>query len=110
MASCENPPQRLEKVRIKKLKATVQHFVIPATRDECLTLIRQGLAGHGLNATQAVVEGATFKLTFLHSGSGRAKSVEFSVTLPSRCSLRTKSEELQAIGQRCLNMWGMVDA
>jgi hypothetical protein len=95
---------------IKKLRANVQHFEVPATRDEWLDLIRQGLAGYGLSATQAVVEGATFKLTMLRNGSGRARTVEFTINLPGRCNLRYKSEEFQAIGQRCLNLWGMIDA
>jgi hypothetical protein len=95
---------------IKKLRATVQYFEVPATRDEWLDLIRQGLAGYGLGATQAVVEGVTFKLSMLRNGSGRARSVEFTILLPGRCNLRSKAEDLQAIGHRCLNMWGMIDA
>ena len=85
---------------IKKLRANVQHFEVPATRDEWLDLIRQGLAGYGLSATQAVVEGVTFKLTMLRNGSGRARSVEFTIALPSRCDLRRKPEEFQAIVEK----------
>lgn len=88
---------------IKKLRANVQHFEVPATRDEWLDLIRQGLAGYGLSATQAVVEGVTFKLTMLRNGSGRARSVEFTspvaaISAGSRRSFRRSASGASICG------------
>ena len=72
-----------------------------------LELVQQGLAGYGLTPTQAVVEGATFRLTLLRGG--RSRTLEFTIALPSRCTVRTKSDELIAIGKRCLAQWGMIN-
>lgn len=92
---------------IKQLRATVQEFESTICRTEWLELVQQGLAGYGLTPTQAVVEGATFRLTLLRGG--RSRTLEFTIALPSRCTVRTKSDELIAIGKRCLTQWGMIN-
>jgi hypothetical protein len=92
---------------IKQLRATVQEFESTICRSEWLELVQQGLAGYGLTPTQAVVEGATFRLTLLRGG--RLRTLEFTIALPSRCTVRTKSDELIAIGKRCLAPWGMIN-
>ena len=61
-------------------------------------------------APQAIVEGATFKLTFVRNGCGRGRSVEFTVVLPSRFRVSSSSDEMLALGKRCLSRWGMIDA
>ena len=40
---------------------------------------------------------------------GRSRILEFTIALPSRCTVRTKSDELLAIGKRCLAQWGMIN-
>lgn len=94
---------------IKQLKATVQEFEPTTSRSEWLDLIRRGLAGYELSPTQAIVEGATFRLTLARTGSGRARTVEFTVVLPSRFRVSSKSDEMLALGKRCLRRWGMID-
>ncbi|MFO0903683.1 MAG: hypothetical protein U0939_11825 [Pirellulales bacterium] len=93
---------------IKQLRATVQEFESTICRSEWLELVQRFLAGLGLAPTQAVVEGATFRLTLLRGG--RSRVLEFTIALPSRCTVRTKSDELLAIGKRCLAQWGMINA
>lgn len=93
--------------QIRKLRATVQVFDPTICRTEWLDLIRRGLAGFDVSPTQAIVEGATFRLTVRGAG-GRARSLEFTVALPCRCTIHTQSEELAAIGKRCLRNWGMI--
>jgi hypothetical protein len=94
---------------IKQLKANVQEFEPTTSRSEWMDLIRRGLAGYGLSPTQAIVEGATFRLTLARNGSGRARTVEFTVVLPSRFRVSSKSDEMLALGKRCLRRWGMID-
>ena len=91
---------------IRKLRATVQEFEFPICRSEWLELIQRGLAGYGVMPTQAVVEGATFRITLFRDG--RPRTLEFTIVLPSRCTVRTKSDELIAVGKRCLKQWGIV--
>lgn len=95
---------------IRKLRSNLQVFDAAITRSEWLDLIQRALLAYGVGPTQAVVEEAKFKITLLRNGLNRPRSTEIRVVLPSRCSLRNKSEEWQAIGLRCLNLWGMIDA
>jgi hypothetical protein len=45
-----------------------------------------------------------FHLTFMHEGEGRAKGLTFNVGLHS-CDLKSKPDEMRAIGERCLKLW-----
>jgi hypothetical protein len=40
----------------------------------------------------------------MHEGAGRAKGLTFNVGLHS-CDLKSKPDEMRAIGERCLKLW-----
>ena len=107
---------RLSRIRLTPISTSdpVETYELkfkPAvTRPQWLEVIRNHLAGHGLRPTQVIVEQASFQLMFLRNGCGRSRSITFTVAPPSSCDLTHKSEEMREIGQRCLSMWGMINA
>jgi hypothetical protein len=109
------------KVRLSRIRLTPTLTSYPVTsyelkfsptitRPQWLEVIQNQLEGHGLRPTQVLVEQATFQLTFLRTGGGRSRSLTFTIAMPSNCDLKTKPDDIREVGQRCLNMWGMVDA
>ncbi len=49
----------------------------------------------------------TFRLTFLHEGSGRQPTLTFDVSTPGSCNLKSKPDEQREVGERCLKRWGV---
>jgi hypothetical protein len=44
-----------------------------------------------------------FELRF--SADARPRPLRFSVSCPNSCDLKSKPDELRAIGERCLRLW-----
>ena len=51
----------------------------------------------------------TFRLTFAHEGTGRARTLTFSVGHPDSCDLKSKPDDMRAVGERCLKLWGIAN-
>lgn len=51
------------------------------------------------------VRQATFRLKFMHDGVGRPKTLTFSVSCPDSCDLKSKTDDMRAVGERCLKLW-----
>ena len=75
-------------------------------RPRWLAIIQRQLEALDLSTDQVLVQQATFQIFFLNAGLGRARTATFSVSLPSYCDLKTKSDEVREIGERCcLRRW-----
>ncbi len=55
------------------------------------------------------VRAATFELEFLPDAAHCVKKMSFTVTAPSTCDLKSKSDEMRLVGERCLRIWGVID-
>ena len=84
-------------------------FTPRVQRHEWIDIIHRQIAALGLKRNEVKVRQAAFQLKFMNAGVGRAKSMTFTVNLPSACDLKTKSDDLQEIGVRCLQKWGILD-
>jgi len=51
------------------------------------------------------VRQASFRLTFMHDGVGRPKTLSFNVSCPDSCDLKSKTDDMRAAGERCLRLW-----
>jgi hypothetical protein len=80
-------------------------FASKVTRRQWVDVIHQQIAALGLTPAQIEVRQASFQLLFVPGGMGRTKSATFTVSLPSACDLKTKSDEIREIGERCLKRW-----
>ena len=62
------------------------------------------LDAKNLPLSQLRVVHVRFHVTFMHEGEGRAKGFTFNVGLHS-CNLKSKPDEMRAVGERCLKLW-----
>ena len=84
------------------------HFEPTTCRRQWTETIHQILKALGLAPEEVNVKKASFQLTFFQQGFGRTKTMTFTVSTPSSCDLKTKTDELHEIGNRCLQRWGML--
>ena len=82
-----------------KLDADPQSFV-----GDIYQMIDRYLNAENLPLSMLRVVHAQAHLTFMHEGAGRAKGLTFNVGLHS-CDLKSKPDEVRAIGERCLKLW-----
>lgn len=65
--------------------------------------ISEYLNTHRLTPERVRVKQMSFKLSF--APDAPARSLSFTVGCPSTCDLKSKPDELRAIGERCLRLW-----
>lgn len=53
------------------------------------------------------VRQVSFRVTFMHDGVGRPKTLSFNVSSPDSCDLKSKTDDMRAVGERCLKLWGI---
>jgi len=70
--------------------------------------IERWLQAKHIPAESTRVLKATFRLTFQHEGPGRTPTVTFGVGVPSSCDLKSKPDDKRMVGERCLELWGVV--
>lgn len=77
-------------------------------RGDIYQMIERYLDGDNLPLSKLRVVHARFCLMFMHEGSGRAGKLTFNVGRNS-CDLKSKTDEMRAIGERCLKLWRIVN-
>ena len=82
-------------------------FSQSATLEVVSSRIRERLADQGMPPELLKVKQAAFQLQFVSDGRLRPRTMTFSVSSPNACDLKSKPDELRAIGERCLKMWGI---
>ena len=111
----------IARVRLSRIRLATNNNTFPVqtfdlqfrravTRPQWLNVIHHDLEAHELRVNQIVVQQATFQLIFIKNGFARTKTMTFTVSVPSRCNLKEKSDEDREVGERCLNLWGMSNA
>jgi len=83
-------------------------FNVEARQSNWTEVIARTLAAHDLEPTQVFVDQATFQLMFHDGAFGSSKSMTFSVSLPSCCDLKSKSDQFREMGERCLRRWNIL--
>lgn len=82
-----------------------QNATLVVVRDEINRLLKH----MDLTRDQVSVTEAAFQLQFQSNGRGRARTMSFYVSSPNSCDLKSKSEEMRAIGERCLRNWRILN-
>lgn len=109
----------ITEVRVRRLRLEVagspgRRVMLEAgpkdARDAVYQMLERYLNRKPLPSSALRVTGATFTLTFASEDGARPKTLTFEVNHPSSCDLKSKSDELRAVGERCLKQWGMSNA
>ena len=107
---------RINRIRIvpKDVKQKVRYeeigFTTHTTLNMVSTELRERLADQNLLREQVSVSQVSFQLQFHSDGRSRPRTMTFHVRSPNSCDLKSKSEELRAIGERCRRLWRVTDA
>jgi len=94
---------RLETVGSPRRRITLEADPRGHSRD-IYRMVERYLNSEALPLSKLRVVHAKFSLTFLHEGKGRPKTLTFNVGRNS-CDLKSKTDEMRAIGERCLKLW-----
>jgi len=113
-----DPADRVAEVQVRSLRLEIigsprRRITLDADpqghRGDIYQMIERYLDSSKLPLGKLRVVHAKFCLTFMHEGKGRAKTLTFNVGRNS-CDLKSKTDEMRAVGERCLKLWGIVDA
>ena len=115
-----DPADRIATVRINRIRLAPRGpkerlryeelgFTSHTTLDMASTELRERLADQGLCQKRVSVQQVAFQLQFLSDGRSRPHTMTFKLSSPNSCDLKSKSDEMREIGERCLKMWGITD-
>lgn len=111
-----DPADRIASVRIDRIRIEpkgvdrgVRYEEIGFDRQATLSVVRGELQRRlkllNLHRDQVSVSEVGFQLQFQSNGRSRARTMSFYVSSPNSCDLKSKSDEMRAIGERCLRNW-----
>jgi hypothetical protein len=112
------PGDRIAEVQVRSLRLEIvgaprRRMTLDADpeghRGDIYQMIERYLNAGQLPISKMKVIHARFCLIFMHEGSGRPKTLMFNVGRNS-CDLKSKTDDMRAIGERCLKLWRIVDA
>lgn len=116
-----DPADQIAAVRLCRIRLAPRHvtnavsyeelgFSTHTTLNMVSTELRERLADQGLSPGLVTVKQAAFQLQFHGNGRSRPRSLSFQVSVPNSCDLKSKPDELRAVGERCLKRWRIVNA
>ena len=110
-----DPADRIAKVQVRSLRFEIvgaprRRITLDADPQsypgDIYQMIERYLNADHLPLSQLRVIHVRFHVTFINEGNGRAKGLTFNVGLHS-CDLKSETDEMRAIGERCLKRWGI---
>lgn len=115
-----DPADRIAAVRIRRIRIVpkgtdrpIWYEEIGFHEDATISVVRDELNRRlkhlNLDRDQVAVTEAAFQLQFQTNGRSRTRTMSFYVSSPNSCDLKSKSEEMRAIGERCLRNWRILN-
>jgi len=113
-----DPQDRIAEVQVRSLRLEVvgaprRRITLDADpqghRGDIYQMIDNYLNADALPSATLRVTHVKFCLTFMNEGQGRAKTLTFNVG-PNSCDLKSKPEDMRAVGERCLKLWRIDNA
>ncbi|MCG3178608.1 MAG: hypothetical protein BIFFINMI_00936 [Phycisphaerae bacterium] len=111
-----DPADRVAEVRVRKMGLAAvdspgDEITVKAggshDRNHIYDLIDQWLDARNLPMTRVQVTRVTVTLKFMSDGQRKARTMTFDVSCPNSCNLKSKPDEMRAVGERCLKLWGV---
>lgn len=102
---------RITRMRLEPRDAPGRHIEIKANpkgpRDDIYQMIHGDLNRHSVAPSRVHVRQAGFRLTFMSENGARPKVLSFNVRCPNWSDLKSRPDEMRAVGERCLRLWGI---
>jgi len=67
--------------------------------------VSQFLKAYGLSRSQLTVVQAGIQIEFQSDGKRRSRTMTFNVSTPNTCDLKSKPDDVRAVGERCIRRW-----
>jgi hypothetical protein len=113
-----DPADRVAEVQVRSLRLEIlgsprRRITLDADPQghsgDIYQMIERYLNSENLPLSKLRAVHARFHLIFMHEGSGRPKTLTFNVGRNS-CDLKSKPDDVRAVGERCLKLWRIIDA
>ncbi|MCW2892955.1 MAG: hypothetical protein JWO75_2444 [Actinomycetia bacterium] len=102
---------RIRSLRVEPVDTPRRSILLKADpkgpKDDIHQAIDLYLSATNLPRAKMRVTTVTLQLTFMSDGAAKAKTMTFDISHPSSCNLKSKPDEMRAIGERCLKLWGI---
>ena len=116
-----DPEDRISRVRLTRIRVawravgrSVQYEEIGFRRTTPLAEAQRELRGRLLERAGGThclqVKSVGFQVYLRGGGGARDRSFSFHVNAPNTCNLKEKTDDIRAIGERCLKLWGIARA
>jgi len=79
-----------------------------ATLPQVRAAADQFLQAYGLAHNQVAMVQAGIQIEFLSDGVRRPRTMTFNVGTPHTCDLKSKPDDVRAVGERCIRRWGIL--
>jgi hypothetical protein len=100
---------RIRRLRLEVISSPGQRVTLEAGpkdhRNAIHHMIKNYLNAQNLPMSAVRVIQVTFMLTFQSENGAKARTLTFDVSHPSSSDLKSKADDLRAIGERCLKLW-----
>lgn len=104
---------RIPQLKVEPIDAPGRAMILVANakgnRNDIHQMIDNYLNLSSLPRQKLHVASAKIQLVFMSDGRSKPKSLTFNISRPNFCNLRSKPEPMQAIGKRCLKVWGITN-
>jgi len=100
---------RITRMRLESRDAPGRYIEVKANPkgpcDDIYQMIQHDLNQHSVAPSRVRVRQAGFRLLFMSESGAKPKTLGFNVSCPNSCGLKSKPDEMRAIGERCLRSW-----
>ncbi len=80
-------------------------FTETATMSEVRTAVQQLLGAYSLDRSQVSVTQVGIQVLFMSDGRRKPRSLTFNVSCPNTCDLKSKPDDVRAVGDRLIRRW-----
>lgn len=112
------PQDRIATVRLRRirLRPTVSNpsveyleLKLPdtASHTQIINTVHQQLNALGIVREQVKVVQVGIQIQFLSDGQRAGKKMTFHISYPNSCDLKSKPDDVRAVGERCIKRWGI---
>ena len=100
---------RITRMRLESRDAPGRYIEVKANPkgppDDIYQMIQHDLDHRSVAPSLVRVRQAGFRLLFMSENGAKPKALSFNVSCPNWCDLKSKPDEMRAIGERCLPLW-----
>lgn len=100
---------RIVRLRLEPKAAPLSYIELKADPkghpSEIFQMLAHYCSTQNVSPGRVRVRQVSFRVTFMQDGVGRPKTLSFNVSSPDSCDLKSKTDDMRTVGERCLKLW-----